>query len=71
MATSGFSPVPYHARVPLAGEWGYVRTRHLAVCQRPPADWAAPRLTSQMRSFPPDTSEVPAEVNQFTNQALA
>jgi spermidine synthase len=77
LAASGFSPVPYHAYVPSFGEWGYVLAQAQPGTWRPaggalPAGlrYATPRVISQMRSFPPDMSEVPTDVNQLNNQAL-
>jgi spermidine synthase len=77
LAASGFSPVPYHAYVPSFGEWGYVLAQAQPGTWRPtggalPAGlrYATPHVISQMRSFPPDMSEVPTDVNQLNNQAL-
>jgi spermidine synthase len=77
LAASGFSPVPYHTYVPSFGEWGYVLAQAQPGTWRPtggplPAGlrYATPHVISQMRSFPPDMSEVPTDVNQLNNQAL-
>ncbi len=75
LRSAGFVARPYHAFVPSFGEWGYVlATRSPTEPPGPLPALALRYLDSQilrsMFDFPPDMSEVPAQVNRLNNQAL-
>ena len=66
---------PYHAYVPSFGEWGFVLASPM------PVQWDQLKLTvptrylndkilRDMRDFPKDTSEVPAEVNRLNTHRI-
>ena len=71
----GLTTTPYHALVPSFGEWGFVIASHLPYAPPTRFDVAGLRFVNAslmpvLFQFPPDMSEVPAEVNRLNNQAL-
>ncbi|WP_124949884.1 polyamine aminopropyltransferase [Sulfuriferula thiophila] len=71
----GLTTTPYHALVPSFGEWGFVIASHLPYAPPTRFDVAGLRFANAslmpvLFQFPPDMSEVPAEVNRLNNQAL-
>lgn len=75
LEAAGFSTLPYHCYVPSFGEWGFVAAslhpRPLPFVQPLPGmRFLDTTGWQQMMFFPPDMSEVPAEVNRLNNQML-
>lgn len=67
--------IPYHAYVPSFGEWGFVMIVPAALS----ADqftlvregrFLTPTVFEQCQNFPPDSAEVPTEINQLDNPVL-
>jgi spermidine synthase len=74
LASAGFQTMPYHCYVPSFGEWGFVmaskeqlrRTYDFPEKLR----FVSEETVSQLFVFPPDMSELPAQVNSLNNQVL-